>query len=66
MVMYDNNMIMSLKQKKKFEPSIKLSHNINSNRFSGLLIIGAYEKWAPDPPSFSQPIRTVKISEVAT
>ena len=29
MVMYDNNMIMSLKQKKrKFEPRIKLSHNI--------------------------------------
>ena len=29
MVMYDNNMIMSLKQKKrKFEPSIKLNHNI--------------------------------------
>ena len=28
--MYDNNMIMSLKQKKrKFEPRIKLSHNIN-------------------------------------
>ena len=29
MVMYDNNMIMSLKQKKrKFEPGIKLNHNI--------------------------------------
>ena len=29
-VMYDNNMIMSLKQKKrKFEPRIKLSHNID-------------------------------------
>ena len=29
MVMYDNNMIMSLKQKKrKFEPSIKLNHNM--------------------------------------
>ena len=29
MVMYDNNMIMSLKQKKrKFEPRIKLNHNI--------------------------------------
>ena len=28
-VMYDNNMIMSLKQKKrKFEPRIKLNHNI--------------------------------------
>ena len=28
MVMYDNNMIISLKQKKrKFEPRIKLSHN---------------------------------------
>ena len=28
MVMYDNNMIMSLKQKKrKFEPRIKLNHN---------------------------------------
>ena len=28
-VMYDNNMIMSLKQKKrKFEPMIKLNHNI--------------------------------------
>ena len=27
--MYDNNMIMSLKQKKrKFEPRIKLNHNI--------------------------------------
>ena len=30
MVMYDNNMIMSLKQKKRnFEPRIKLNHNIN-------------------------------------
>ena len=30
MVMYDNNMIMSLKQKKrKFEPRIKLNHNIH-------------------------------------
>ena len=29
MVIYDNNMIMSLKQKKrKFEPRIKLNHNI--------------------------------------
>ena len=29
MVMYDNSMIMSLKQKKrKFEPRIKLNHNI--------------------------------------
>ena len=29
MVMYDNNMIMSLKQKKrKIEPTIKLNHNI--------------------------------------
>ena len=29
MVMYDNNMIMSLKQKKRtFEPRIKLNHNI--------------------------------------
>ena len=29
MVMYDNNMIMSLKQKKrKFEPRMKLNHNI--------------------------------------
>ena len=29
MLMYDNNMIMSLKQKKrKFEPRIKLNHNI--------------------------------------
>ena len=29
MVMYDNNMIMSLKQKKrKFEPRIKLNHNM--------------------------------------
>ena len=28
--MYDNNMIMSLKQKKrKFEPRIKLNHNID-------------------------------------
>ena len=28
MVMYDNNMIMSLKQKeRKFEPRIKLNHN---------------------------------------
>ena len=33
MVMYDNDMIMRLKQKKrKFEPRIKLNHNIpNSN-----------------------------------
>ena len=30
MVMYDNNMMMSLKQKKrKFEPRIKLNHNID-------------------------------------
>ena len=29
LVMYDDNMIMSLKQKKrKFEPRIKLNHNI--------------------------------------
>ena len=28
-IMYDNNMIMCLKQKKiKFEPRIKLNHNI--------------------------------------
>ena len=33
MVMYDNNMIMSLKQKKrKFEPRIKLSHNIYTEK----------------------------------
>ena len=33
MVMYDNNMIMSLKQKKrKFEPRIKLNHNINKRQ----------------------------------
>ena len=31
MVMYDNNMIMSLKQKKgEFEPRIKLNHNMNT------------------------------------
>ena len=31
MIMYDNNMIMSLKQKKrKFEPRIKLNHNIHT------------------------------------
>ena len=31
MLMYDNNMIMSLKQKKReFEPRIKLSHNIST------------------------------------
>ena len=31
MVLYDNNMIMSLKQnKRKFEPRIKLNHNIYS------------------------------------
>jgi len=35
MVMYDNNMIMSLKQKKrKFEPRIKLNHNIYTLLFS--------------------------------
>ena len=34
MVMYDNNMIMSLKQKKrKFEPRIKLNHNIYLSLF---------------------------------
>ena len=33
MVMYDNNMIMSLKQKKrKFEPRIKLNHNISTRQ----------------------------------
>ena len=32
MVMYDNNMIMSLKQKKrKFEPRIKLNHKTYTN-----------------------------------
>ena len=32
MVMHDNNMIMSLKQKKRrFEPRIKLNHNIYIN-----------------------------------
>ena len=31
MIMYDNNMIISLKQKKrKFEPRIKLNHNIHT------------------------------------
>ena len=40
MVMYDNNMIMSLKQKKrKFEPRIKLNHNI-STRLPPLLLLG--------------------------
>ena len=30
--MYDNNMVMSLKQKKiKFKPGIKLNHNIDTN-----------------------------------
>ena len=34
MVMYDNNMIMRLKQKKrKFEPRIKLNHNIYMDNF---------------------------------
>ena len=33
MVMYDNNMIMSLKQRKrKFEPRIKLNHNVYTNQ----------------------------------
>ena len=33
MVMYDNNMIMSLKQKKrKSEPRIKLNHNITTEK----------------------------------
>ena len=33
MVMYDNNVIMSLKQKKrKFEPRIKLKYNIYAER----------------------------------
>ena len=37
MVMYDNNMIMSLKQKKrKFEPRIKLNHNIHTRRMAYL------------------------------
>ena len=32
MVVYDNNMVMSLKQKKiKFKPRIKLNHNIDTN-----------------------------------
>ena len=38
MVMYDNNMIMSLKQKKRrFEPRIKLNHNIYTTlvKFAG-------------------------------
>ena len=39
MVMYDNNMIMSLKQKKrKFEPRIKLNHNIYTSQVSRLRI----------------------------
>ena len=37
--MYDNNMIMSLKQKKrKFEPMIKLNHNIYTGLFCGYYI----------------------------
>ena len=32
MVVYDNNMVMSLKQKKiNFKPRIKLNHNIDTN-----------------------------------
>ena len=41
MVMYDNNMIMSLKQKKrKFEPRIKLNHNIYTTSKTIIDIIG--------------------------
>ena len=41
--MYDNNMIMSLKQKKgKFEPRIKLNHNIyKGTRFKEKSILDA-------------------------
>ena len=45
MVMYDNNMIMSLKQKKrKFEPRIKLNHNSYTTytRMVILLILNGY------------------------
>ena len=39
MVMYDNNMIMSLKQKKRtFEPRIKLNHNMYTVREGKTLI----------------------------
>ena len=41
--MYDNNMIMSLKQKKrKFEPRIKLNHNICMLLLLRLLLIRIY------------------------
>ena len=38
MVTYDNNMIMSLKQKeRKFEPRIKLNHNISTMQKEAIL-----------------------------
>ena len=41
MVMYDNNMIMRLKQKKrKFEPRIKLNHNIYNELIQEMKIAG--------------------------
>ena len=45
--MYDNNMIMSLKQKKrKFEPRIKLNHNIYSRGGGGGMGERIFFKWA--------------------
>ena len=55
MAIYDENMIMSLKQKKrKFEPRIKLNHNIftyKTNPYSKSEL-SSRSTWWPMPPFF--------------
>ena len=65
MVMYDNNVIMSLKQKKKrkFEPRIKLNHNTYIESHQGSY---PYFPWSPlgtprTPPFCSGPTRKKQL-----
>ena len=45
MVMYDNNMIMSLKQKKRnFEPRIKLNHNMYTINVGHSILQAAHDQ----------------------
>ena len=56
MVMYDNNMIMSLKQKKrKFEPRIKLNHNSYINIYR--LRASSHERGSPGWPGYRDEFR---------
>ena len=55
--MYDNNMIMSLKKKKrKFEPRIKLNHNIYTDSREGYIcVIGEHvPREATETEAFGQ------------